>query len=84
MKIIVDKMPVQSDECLFSKPLNACNLTTFVCDFDSKLCKEIHQCPYLKPISDYAAEKPGRYYTDRTGAVVGSREFELFNLIDIE
>ena len=85
MKIIIDKIPEKPSECLFSASLNLMHPDDiYVCNYDGQICKVNEcECPYLKPISDYIAEKPAIYHTDRTGKNILCLESrELFNLID--
>ena len=50
MKIIVDKMPSCSNECIFSDGYHACNL------LQEKSCNP-GKCGLLKPITDYVFEE---------------------------
>lgn len=86
MKIIIDKMPEKPSECLFSAPLNLVHPEdVYVCNYDGQICKVNEcDCPYLKLINDYIAEKPAQYYTNMYGDTIGCRQSELFNLIDIK
>lgn len=49
MKIIVDEIPKEAKDCIFSRDRN------FDCSLGNHEC--LNNCPYLKPIRDYYAEE---------------------------
>ena len=56
MKIIVDEMPKQPKECIFSECTNRmCN--SYVCKLWRGRGCEPNRCDFLKPITDYATEE---------------------------
>lgn len=52
MKIIVDKMPNEQKECIFSKCTNQLR-GNYACDLHQGRGCEPSKCDFLKPISDY-------------------------------
>lgn len=52
MKIIVDKMPNEQKECIFSKCTNQLR-GNYACDLHQGREGEPSKCDFLKPISDY-------------------------------
>lgn len=54
MKIIVDKMPAESKECLFSRKAYSGN---YVCKFQGEciICQDTQKCNYLQAITDFHA-----------------------------
>lgn len=57
MKIIVDEMPKEQKECLFSKRTYSGN---YVCKFQGccRVCNP-ERCNFLKPVSDYVVNLYG-------------------------
>ena len=51
MKILVDEMPKEASECMFSSKFDFNIVQDFVCMFDSPCLLEAWgKCPYLKPL----------------------------------
>lgn len=65
MKIIVDEMPKEPDDCIFAR-------TNFyeraICKFTNCTICDVSKCKYLKPINDYKVDV---YGSPVCGAIVG-------------
>lgn len=51
MKIIVDELPKEPNDCPYSKIV-----TEAYCSRSGYVCKDTKQCKFLKPISDYKVD----------------------------
>ena len=56
MKIIVDEMPSESKECIFSECTSRLH-GSYVCKLWQGRCCEPYRCNLLKPITDYVLKE---------------------------